>query len=159
MKRNALYRFHGHKQQARLRNIPFFLTFEEWMDIWTQSGKWEQRGWRKGQYVMARHGDQGAYEKGNVIICLAEENRAERNRNYSLKGENNPAYGKDYWATASLKERKRRAQAVSKQMLGKPKTTEHKAAIAKAAIGRRRVVRNGCIAWAHPNDSDFPATL
>lgn len=72
----------AHKGDAKQRGIPFLLTREEWFDIWLRSGKWEQRGARRGQYVMARPGDKGAYEAGNVVICLAEENRAERNRNY-----------------------------------------------------------------------------
>jgi hypothetical protein len=84
---------------ARFRDIPFLLTFEQWWAIWQQSGKWEQRGSRRGQYCMARYGDQGAYEIGNVSICLIEDNRAERNRNYPMQGKDNPAFGKDYWIT------------------------------------------------------------
>jgi hypothetical protein len=75
---------------AKQRGIPFRLTFEEWLAIWTESGKLDQRGWRRGQFVMARPGDKGAYEIGNVVICLAEENRAERNRNYTTKHHRNP---------------------------------------------------------------------
>jgi len=50
------------------RNIGFDLTFEQWLDIWTESGHLEERGRRKGQYCMSRYGDTGAYEKGNVFI-------------------------------------------------------------------------------------------
>jgi len=92
-------RYVAHRANAQARSIPFLLTFEQWSAIWNESGKWEQRGNRRGQYCMARPGDQGAYEIGNVVICLNEDNRAERNRNYSLKGEDNPAHGKNYWET------------------------------------------------------------
>lgn len=86
-----------HKANAKYRGIAFLLTFEEWVCLWLDSGKWELRGTKRGQYVMARPGDQGAYEVGNVFICLAEENRAERNRNYPMRGEKNPSFGKGTW--------------------------------------------------------------
>ena len=69
-----------HKSQAKTRNIAFLLTFEEWTTIWLESGKWEQRGRRKGQYVMARFGDVGPYEIGNVHICTCQENNAAQAR-------------------------------------------------------------------------------
>ena len=75
-------KYHCHKQDARRRGIPFLLPFEEWWDIWHSSGKWPERGCRKGQYVMARFGDRGAYERGNVRICPVRENMAERNKNH-----------------------------------------------------------------------------
>lgn len=81
-----------HKHNADLRGIPFLLSYWEWGTIWIESGRWEQRGSRRGQYVMARLGDQGAYELGNVVICLAEENRAERNRKYTISGERHHNY-------------------------------------------------------------------
>jgi hypothetical protein len=77
-----LYAFEVHKNNARLRGIPFLLNFNEWLAIWDASGHWDQRGWRRGQYVMSRPGDTGPYAIDNVAIILAEENRAERNRNY-----------------------------------------------------------------------------
>lgn len=96
-----------HRWNATQRGIPFLLSFEEWREIWLASGKWLERGTRKGRYCMARYGDQGAYEIGNVRICLAEENRAERNAVYPLDGDKNPAFGKDYWATANPDVRER----------------------------------------------------
>ncbi len=65
---------------ARQRDIAFLLTFDEWWSIWNASGKWEQRGARKGHYVMARLGDAGPYAVGNVRICTHAENNAEGNR-------------------------------------------------------------------------------
>jgi hypothetical protein len=85
-------KFAGAKGVAKYRGIPFRLTFDEWMSIWLASGKWDRRGWRRGQFVMARPGDKGAYEIGNVIICLAEDNRAERNRNYP-----SPSHQRNPW--------------------------------------------------------------
>ena len=62
------------KSKAKHRGVEFTLTFEEWWDIWEQSGKWEQRGCRKGQYVMSRYNDTGPYAVGNVFIQSCEDN-------------------------------------------------------------------------------------
>jgi hypothetical protein len=69
-----------HKSGAKRRDIPFLFTFEEWLAIWTDSGKWSQRGNRAGRYVMARYGDVGPYAIGNVRICTVEENISEGHR-------------------------------------------------------------------------------
>jgi len=150
------YRYRLHQQNAAARNIPFHLTFEEWLDIWMSSGKWEQRGWRHGQYVMARFGDKGAYEIGNVSIILAQNNRSDRNRNYPMRGKNNPASGKDYWASQDEESREARRAKVSAALLGKPKGKEMGAKLSATVTGRRRVTRNGKVTWAYPGDPDFP---
>lgn len=69
----------AHRGNAKDRGIPFLLTFEEWLSIWEASGHFRQRGNRGGCYVMARYGDKGAYEVGNVKIITFEENSIERN--------------------------------------------------------------------------------
>ena len=63
-----------HKRNAKKRNIDFFLTFDEWLDIWNKSGKLHLRGRKKGQYCMARIGDVGPYMVGNVYIELSDIN-------------------------------------------------------------------------------------
>ena len=72
----ASKRFNQHRSNARERIPPidFDLTFEQWWGIWDRSGKWEQRGCRKGQYVMARYNDTGPYALGNVYITTHEAN-------------------------------------------------------------------------------------
>lgn len=67
---------------AQKRNIPFLLTYEQWWNIWQTSGRWELRGRRRGQYCMARDGDLGAYEIGNVRIILGRDNLAEADQSY-----------------------------------------------------------------------------
>lgn len=59
---------------AASRKIEFLLTFEEWLQIWLDSGRIDERGTRKGKYVMARFGDIGPYAVGNVKIILHTEN-------------------------------------------------------------------------------------
>jgi hypothetical protein len=68
------YGYRGHKSRARQKGIEFLLTFEEWLSIWTESGKFAQRGTGSLDYCMARHGDVGPYAVGNVRICTNQEN-------------------------------------------------------------------------------------
>jgi hypothetical protein len=70
-----------HKSGAKYRGIAFLFTFEEWMTIWVDSGKWEERGGGLEQFCMARHNDVGAYAVGNVKICTNRENFAENHEN------------------------------------------------------------------------------
>lgn len=63
-----------HRNHSRSRNIPFLLSFEEWLGIWIKSRKFHLRGTKKHQYVMARYGDTGPYVVGNVNIILSGEN-------------------------------------------------------------------------------------
>jgi hypothetical protein len=69
-----LHQFQTHRGRAKFMNIPFRLTFEQWLGIWKKSKRLPQRGNRKGKYVMARFGDEGAYEIGNVKIILFAQN-------------------------------------------------------------------------------------
>lgn len=71
-------KFDLQRKDAARRGIEFKLTFQQWLRIWLASGRWGQRGPRRGQYVMARFGDVGPYEEGNVKIIRSEENRAEQ---------------------------------------------------------------------------------
>jgi hypothetical protein len=70
----AKQKYNEQKYRAKSRGIEFILTFEEWWDIWQQSGKWEQRGCKKGCYVMSRIGDTGSYSINNVFIQLHDLN-------------------------------------------------------------------------------------
>jgi hypothetical protein len=70
-------KYRDQKFKAAERGIAFLLSFDEWWKIWLDSGHWLKRGYAPGCYVMARYNDKGAYEVGNVRICLAEENHAE----------------------------------------------------------------------------------
>lgn len=71
--------YNAHKMGAKRRNIAFLLTFDEWLTIWSESGKLSQRGRGSNQYCMARFGDAGPYEISNVRICTNWENTLEGN--------------------------------------------------------------------------------
>lgn len=62
------------KANAWKRRIPWQITYEQWWQLWQASGHWPDRGYRRGQYVMGRLGDAGAYRVGNVEIILFEVN-------------------------------------------------------------------------------------
>src|SRR5215831_15469175 len=67
-----------HKGSAKQRGIPFDLTYEEWLSIWTASGRMAERGSGLNQYCMARFNDEGGYSIDNVRIITNAENSAEQ---------------------------------------------------------------------------------
>lgn len=70
--------YHQQKHMAKKRGIAFNLTFVEWLEVWTLSGYFAERGRaNKRQYVMSRPGDKGAYEIGNVKIVTMGANSQE----------------------------------------------------------------------------------
>ena len=58
-------------------DIKVTMTFEEWLQVWVDSGKLELRGNGRGRYCMARKNDLGNYALGNVEIKSCEENSRE----------------------------------------------------------------------------------
>jgi hypothetical protein len=119
-----LLAYNAHIGNARQRGIAFLLTFKEWWAIWEASGKWEQRGYHRGQYVMARNGDVGPYAVGNVRICTGAENSAEMNRNSRGK----PATAKEMAAMAKARE--------ARWVHGRTISDRQRAALAKAQRAR-----------------------
>lgn len=104
------------KSKAKHRGIDFLLTFDQWWSIWEQSGKWDFRGARKGQYVMSRKNDTGAYEVGNVFIQLCEDNH----KQVMLTDEARLVMKhKRLGKTQSLETRQRRSIAMIGKNLGK----------------------------------------
>lgn len=67
-----------YKRKDRNGNqIEWKITFDEWLAVWVDSGRWEQRGFKAGEYVMSRIGDVGPYEVGNVRIIESVQNKLE----------------------------------------------------------------------------------
>ena len=64
--------FEANRGDRLRRGVEWRLTFDQWWRLW--ESHWHERGNRRGQYVLARNGDCGAYELGNVRICTVSEN-------------------------------------------------------------------------------------
>jgi hypothetical protein len=62
------------RKAAAKRGIPFLFEFEGWWAWWQRDGLWDRRGRRRDQWVMARFGDRGAYEPGNVYATTQSGN-------------------------------------------------------------------------------------
>lgn len=69
-------RYCDQRKSARKRGIEFKLTFDEWTALW--NGKYHLRGNRPDDLCMARNGDTGAYEIGNVHLTSNRLNSSER---------------------------------------------------------------------------------
>jgi len=77
------------KRDAAGLPVEVRMSFDDWIQIWIESGKYHLRGTHKGQFVMARKDDLGHYEVGNVDIVPTEENVS-----FARKGEKHPQFGK-----------------------------------------------------------------
>lgn len=116
-------KFQCHRSAAKHRGVPFTLTYEEWLAIW--GDLLEHRGQGPGKYHMARHGDQGGYEVGNVSIVLGAANLADGQR-----GRIKPPEARAK-ISAALKANPPRP------WLGKHLSEEHKRAISETKRGLR----------------------
>jgi len=120
---NEYTKYRHHKNLAKGRNIPFELTFIEWWNIWQKSGKWEQRGRKRGQYVMSRFNDIGPYAINNVEIKTQEDNFRE-----GVTGNKNRL---GHVTPDSTKEKIRQSK------LGKKHTPETKEKIRLSKLGKK----------------------
>jgi len=66
--------FSSQRGNSKTRGIRWELNFFQWWTLWEKSGKWNQRGRKKGNYVMARNEDKGPYALGNVKIITNTSN-------------------------------------------------------------------------------------
>lgn len=149
-KRTPRSRYWDHVGNARKVGTPFLLTFEEWWRIWQDSGHWTERGRRRGQYVMSRPGDQGAYEVGNVVIRRAEENVAEK-RPTRLYGAANPNFGSSSWARMDDAGREQMRRKISTSMKGHLISKQTRKRISEARTGSKKFcLPDGSWVWRHP---------
>lgn len=65
--------YKSHQPRALRSNIPFLISFEDWLSVWKDSGHFSERS--PTGYVMCRNGDEGPYEKENVYIAHASQNK------------------------------------------------------------------------------------
>jgi len=65
-------KFVAQRHGAKTRGVEWLMTFDQWWNVWEESGKWKYRG--QGGYCMARKGDFGPYSPDNVYICTIAQN-------------------------------------------------------------------------------------
>jgi len=95
------------QMKSQLKSADWFLiSFEDWCQLWMNSGHYEQRGRMQLQYAMVRQDDTKPLTKDNAVIIL----NSERVRRVNL--------GKKF--SDETKEKMRQAK------LGVPKSEEHK---------------------------------
>jgi len=80
MSRTTRRLYADQKHHAKERGIDWLLNYELWLEMWLESGKWEQRGKRKGEYQMCRYYDTGPYSVVNCYIGTVEENQKDRHK-------------------------------------------------------------------------------
>ena len=127
--------FYIQRRGAKKRGISFKLTFEEWLIIWNDSGHLHERGHKRGQYVMARYGDKGAYEKMNVRIILAGENVAEWCKGKPLSTEHRKKVS-DTKRGSKLSAKHRRR--ISEAQIGRIVSKETREKIRRGNLGKKR---------------------
>ena len=57
------------------------MTYNDWLKIWTDSGKLDKRGRRSRNFAMCRKGDSGPYATWNVYIASVRKNLSDREKN------------------------------------------------------------------------------
>jgi hypothetical protein len=145
-----------HKSHAKQRGVEFKMTFDEWLSVWTDSGHWNERGHRRGCYVMARYGDVGPYAVDNVKIILHEANSVEGRTGVPRTAEvrakigaahQGRTFSAEWRAKISAAKRndpraKDHLRRLAEAKRGKPQTAEHaeksRAALRLARIARKR---------------------
>lgn len=70
--------YYDQKNHAQKRGIEFLISYEDWLEMWLESGMWEKRGKTKNSFQMCRYGDEGAYTKNNCFIGTVEHNQNDR---------------------------------------------------------------------------------
>lgn len=114
-------KYYEHRQNARRRNIEFNLSYNEWINIWMQSGHWEERGRGANKYAMCRFNDIGPYSINNVYIDLNKTNSG--------------------LARAGDKNSTEHTKKIIQALKGKKKTLEHKL---KNSIGQLNRSKYNC---------------
>ena len=83
--KKAFLAFSAQRRNSQIRNISWEFSFKEWADLWIESGHWAERGRKKGNFVMGRHGDVGPYCRKNCKIITIVENSHEWQEIKALK--------------------------------------------------------------------------
>jgi len=67
-------KYTAQKIRAKQRGIEWEFNLDSWFKVWTESGKWPERGTKAYQYCMCRYGDTGPYSIDNTYIDTVSNN-------------------------------------------------------------------------------------
>lgn len=70
-------RYSAQRKRAEKRGVEWDFDLKSWWAEWKHSGKWLERGYCYGEYVMARSGDIGPYSPVNIRITTVSKNLIE----------------------------------------------------------------------------------
>jgi hypothetical protein len=157
--------YSNHKSGTRGRTdrhgnpIAFNISLEEWVNWWHETGHYHERGPRKDQYVMARIGDLGNYELGN-IECKTQAENAREGQLGRVKGPLSAA------AKDNLRE-KRKLQVCSDETrqkmrlarLGKPLPEETKQKLRKPKNRIKPTTTKSVVACPHCGTTGQPSNM
>lgn len=80
----------GLMRSAKRRHIPWSLTFRAWWDKWVESGKWDLRGTKSGDYCMGRENRHVGFTVENARICTFRENSQRTRAQDAPRGRRTP---------------------------------------------------------------------
>lgn len=78
------------RNQAQWREEVWTISFEEWKQLWAESGQWYNRGRERGCYCMTRKDREGPWSVNNVHIVTREQHSREQAQ-LSAQGYRSPA--------------------------------------------------------------------
>lgn len=101
------HKYHCQRQSAIMRGIDWHFTFEDWYQLWLDSGHIHERGRTIGKYCMSRYKDEGPYSPTNVFIQLWTQNTSDAHKGKpKLANRGKPAHNRKQWDDMSVANKK-----------------------------------------------------
>ncbi len=117
------YAYQTQRNNAKRRGIDFNLTYEEWLSIWENSGHFNERGRKLGQYVMSRFNDIGDYSINNVEIIVMQKNQSD-----ATKGKKKPPMSEN--------QKKLLSSILRGRKITSPRSEEYRINLSNSRIGK-----------------------
>ncbi|QQG32169.1 hypothetical protein CkP1_0146 [Citrobacter phage CkP1] len=74
-------KYNSQRHAAIRRGISWELTFEQWIEWWKSTGKYNERGRKGHEYCMCRKGDVGPYSLSNIYCATNNQNTRDAVKN------------------------------------------------------------------------------
>ena len=73
LRHEQFYAWHKHRSQANYRKEKHELTFDDWLELWSDPEQWHNRGRQKDCWVLSRKDLEGAWSRDNCVIMTRYE--------------------------------------------------------------------------------------